>query len=159
MNRTAPSKGFALIDLIIVIVVLGVLASTVLPKFVNLTDSARTASFEGLTGALHAAADMAYLKQRIKGKQLNDDIEIDGTTITMINGYPSPRSMRGLVLASGGRWELEDPSNPSSWYGADNYAEYMWVESDGTYSRKCRVYYHINVDMTKYVVEIDESGC
>ncbi|WP_076536659.1 prepilin-type N-terminal cleavage/methylation domain-containing protein [Shewanella sp. UCD-KL21] len=159
MNRTSPSKGFTLMELVVVIVVLGLLAITALPKFINLSDSARTASFEGLTGALHAAADMAYLQQRTKGKQLNDDIVIDGTTITMINGYPSPRSMRGLVVASGGKWELEDPSNPSSWSGAENFAEYMWVKSDGTYNRKCRVYYYIDANMTEYVVQIDESGC
>jgi len=159
MTQAVDSKGFTLVELLIVIIILGVLASVALTKFVNLTDSARTASFKGLTGALHAAADMAYLKQRVNGKQPNDSIVIDGTTISMINGYPSPKSMRGLVLASGGRWELENPDNSSSWSGADDYAEYMWVESDGTYSRTCRAYYYIDTIMTKYIVEIDESGC
>ena len=159
MTQAVPSKGFTLVELIIVIVILGILASVALPKFVNLTDSARTASFKGLTGALHAAAGIAYIKQRVKGKHLNDSIVIDGTTITMINGYPSPGSMRGLVLVSDGRWELEDPDNSSSWIGADNYAEYIWVEYDGTYNRTCRVFYYIDMTMTKYVVEIDESGC
>lgn len=155
MTQGVHFKGFTLVELLIVIVVLGILASVALPKFVNLTDSARTASFEGLTGALHAAADMAYLKQRTKGTQPNDPIVIDDTTITMINGYPSPRSMRGLVLAAGGRWELEE----YTWGGESNYAEYMWVEPDGSYNRTCRVYYYIDMTMTKYIVEIDESGC
>ena len=159
MTQAIHTKGFTLVELLIVIIILGIMASVALTKFVNLTDSARKASFKGLTGALHAAADMTYLKQRVNGKQPNDSIVIDDSTITMINGYPSPRSMRDLILASGGRWELEDPNNSSSWSGAVNYAEYMWVKSDGTYNRTCRAYYYIDVTMTKYVVEIDESGC
>ena len=48
------SAGFTLIELIIVIVILGILAVTAAPKFINLQGDARTSTVNGLKGAVQA---------------------------------------------------------------------------------------------------------
>ncbi|MBA5764340.1 type II secretion system protein [Vibrio sp. 404] len=53
-------SGFTLIELVIVIVVLGILAVTAMPRLINLQSDARIAALNGLKGGMQSAADMVY---------------------------------------------------------------------------------------------------
>ena len=64
-------KGFTLIELIAVIVLLGVLASTVAPKFINLTEAATLAHMQTMVGALKSAETIVSMKIQVRPDNLN----------------------------------------------------------------------------------------
>lgn len=81
--------GFTLIELVMVIVILGILAAFALPKFADLTGDAREASINGLAGALKSAASIARAQQLVDQGALGDTVSLDGSSITMVSGYPT----------------------------------------------------------------------
>lgn len=64
------NHGFTLVELVVVIVVLGILAVTALPKYLNLQRDARVAAVHGAGAALNDAAKLAYSKAAIDGVEI-----------------------------------------------------------------------------------------
>ncbi|QUM83210.1 type II secretion system protein [Moritella sp. 28] len=83
-------NGFTLIELVIVIIVLGILAATAVPKFLNLQDDAKVSAMKGVESALHSAANIVYSKAAIDGveKTADSSVEDAGATIETVYGYP-----------------------------------------------------------------------
>ncbi|MGF1905459.1 type II secretion system protein [Aliivibrio salmonicida] len=83
--------GFTLIELVVVIVILGILAVTAAPKFLNLQGDARKSSLQGLKGAMSGASGIVYGKSAINGVETaNSNTVVDG--IETVFGYPTATS-------------------------------------------------------------------
>lgn len=79
------SQGFTLIELIIVVIILGIISATALPKFVDMTTDAKMASLNAVKGTMQAAVNFTYSKSAIKG---NHKLTAGADVYVEINGKP-----------------------------------------------------------------------
>ncbi|ELI6447895.1 type II secretion system protein [Photobacterium damselae] len=126
--------GFTLIELVVVIVILGILAVTAAPKFMNLQNDARNASLQGLKGAIEGAAGIVYGKAAIQGiESTTGNVSSANGTISTAYGYPTAdadgiqKAVNGLS-STDGDWTCQSttttnktPALQCTFKGKDSY--------------------------------------
>ena len=82
MNKTAQPNGFSLIELVIVVVVLGLLAATALPRFLDVTDEAEDATVEGVGGGFATGVGLIRAQWEIEGRP-SENISANVTAVVL----------------------------------------------------------------------------
>jgi MSHA pilin protein MshA len=93
--KSHQSRGFTLIELVVVITILGILAAFAIPKFIALDTQARVATINGLAGSVKSAAALARSLAMVTGGN-PANVVMEGATVTLTNNYPD---LPGIALA------------------------------------------------------------
>jgi len=94
MGKRSKQKGYTLIDLIVVMVILSIMSTVAIAKYLDLHEDARRASAQGVAGTLTSASVANYLV-RLKGTTSNTSAIGDCTDVA---GLLMPGSLSNFVI-------------------------------------------------------------
>lgn len=169
-------KGFTLVELVIVVVLLAIIASVAIPRLFSLRGDADAAVVQGLKGALIEASQLVHAKASIENLNSGTNtINLNGGTINLRAGYPRVASSCDNFSGQLTYWLAMDidaaicsGGNDADWYGyVDRNAFHFMPASYSSTSENCYVTYvtaseRVNgvwIDTDSATVLMEISGC
>lgn len=123
MMKKAHTKGFTLIELVMIIVILGILAAVAVPQFFDLTSDAQTAAESGVVGGVRAGIQTYFANNRAFPSAL------DAASAAACD---TSNACFDTVLAQGGVTSDWTKANTTEWTGPASNT-YRYTSSSGSF--------------------------
>jgi len=143
-KRYEDSRGFTLIELVVVIALLGILAAFAIPRFVGLEREARVATTLGLSGSVRSAATLAHSVWLSQGV---NPVLIEGNPVNLTEGYPDATSIAATLADMTGFTVTINGTGDQAVFSKDGV------------SANCEVSYNDAIAGSAPLIGVDVSGC
>jgi MSHA pilin protein MshA len=112
-------KGFTLIELVMVIVIIGILAAVAVPQFVNLRTEAKIARCQADVGAIRTSLSSWYAKFHANGGVIGTSTPCNASGICNASGFPVAGQLNNATGAFA-QFAFADLQMPPSGHIVDN---------------------------------------
>jgi len=168
-------QGYTLVEVVIVLLVLGILASIAIPRFVNLRSDALQGTLQGIEGALHSTTGIYQPLAAIRGVQTGN-LLVNGTNVQFHSGFPEghwnntfryildisaksgftpagTRCTRYRLCGVGNRRSIPAVAGTTGGRGVIIWPEGFLI------SERCFVYYYNRHDGSYPMIGVVDTGC
>ena len=167
LSKRKNNQGFTLIELIIVIIIIGILSATALPKFINLKNDALLASMDSLVGVIESADSLIYMKAAISNTHnlSSSTITIDSTEVDLVYGYPAGTADGIVKVIENNADDWNNGDKDGDWHSRKSSISGAWIYWHGyldedAWTERCFIrYYQSAGEGEAPVIYTDSSGC